>query len=356
MKRSGFTLVEVLVAVTVLALLILVMTQVVGNAGKVIASSNKMQSADDQARLLFDRLTNDIANLVRRPDLDALFSRQAGNDRLFFFSEAPAYFDPSNGVLFPGSSSSDPKNTLSLIGYRINSSNQLERLGLGLTWDGGTSSSRPGSVVFLSYLKGVIDPASTLSGVYPSFVGTPPAYNGADTTYWQVMAAQVFRFEICFLLNDGTLSAVPVTKPGSLLNNLSASAGPSLTSDSDAGYSTGSRWFDTAASRGYICLDNSTGAALWQPLGARDIRAVVVAIAVLDEISRKIVTSDQVAALARMFPDETDSDLASAQPVFMQQKWQKALQSPSFATSAGIPTEAASHVRVYQRYFYLNAP
>ena len=354
--RVGFTLVEMLVAVTVMTMLILITTVIVANASKVMSSSTKMQSADDQARLTFDRLAIDLADLVRRPDLDAIFPKQTGNDRLFFYSEAPAYYNSASSFLFPGANSFDPKNTLSLIGYRINSSNQLERLGMGLTWDGTTSSSTPGSVVFLSYTNGIIDPNSTLAGAYPSQIGGAPAYNGSDTTYWQVLAAQVFRLETCFLLNDGTLSIIPVTNPSTVQNNLTASSAPTVGNDSSAGYSTGSRWFDTNASRGYICLDNSAGAAVWQPLGARDIRAVVVAIAVLDQISQKIVTSAQLATLAGMFQDETSTDLASSPPTLMQQKWEKILQSSSFATQAGIPAQAAAYVRVYQRYFYFNAP
>ncbi len=356
----AFTLVEMLVAVTVLTILILITTEIVANTSRMISSSNKMQSADEQARMTFDRLSTDIANLVRRPDLDAIFPKQTGNDQLFFYSEAPAYFDTSNSSLFPGSNNPDPKNPLSLIGYRINSSYQLERLGLGLTWDGTTP---PGSVVFLSYLNGLIDPKSTLPGAYPEEIGSAPSYNGSDTTYWQAMAAQVFRLEICFLLNDGTLSTIPMVDPNpnnSNTNlpsdNIAAAGPPSVSTDSSAGYSTGSRWFDTVASRGYICLNNSLGAAVWQPLGARDVRAIVVAIAVLDETSQKIVTSSQIASLAGKLPDEAATDLTSTPPVLMLQKWQALLQSPSFATAAGIPAQAASFVRVYQRYFYFNAP
>jgi len=360
-ERGAFTLVEMLVALTVLTVLILITTEIISNTSRVISSSNKMQSADEQARMTFDRLATDIANLVRRPDLDAIFPKQTGNDQLFFYSEAPAYFDTSNTALFPGSSSSDPKNPLSLIGYRVNSSYQLERLGLGLTWDAGTAS--PGAVVFLSYKGGVIDPLSTLPGAYPNEIGNSPSYYGSDTTYWQTMAAQVFRLEICFLLDDGTLSTIPMVNPNPNnanpnlpFNNVAASGPPSIATDSSASYSTGSRWFDVADSRGYICLNNTLNAAVWQPLGARDIRAIVVAIAVLDEASQKIVTSSQIATLAGMLPDEAGSDLASTPPVLMQQKWEALLQSPSFAASAGIPAQAASFIRVYQRYFYFNAP
>jgi len=359
-RGRGLTLIEVLVAVVVLAILILIATQLVGHTGRVIASSNKTQSTDDQARLMFDRLAADFSGMVRRPDLDALFVCRPGDDRFFFYGEAPAYFDTANKSLFPGSGGADPKNSLSLVGYRINAAHQLERLGMGLTWDGRSSSSGPGSVVFLSWLNGVVDPASTLSGAYPTVIGSAPAYDVPDasttSSYWQVMAAQIFRMELCFLLVDGTLSTIPAMKPSGVKSNLAASLPPSIGDGSGVGYAPGSRWFDGVASRGYVCLDSSAGAAVWQPLGVRDIRAVVVAAAVLDEASRKIVTAEQVASLARTFQDEGASDLASLPAVLMKQKWQQTLLAPSFSASAGVPPEAAARVRIYQRYFYLNAP
>ena len=46
-------------------------------------------------------------------------------------------------------------------------------------------------------------------------------------------------------------------------NNITSVA-PSVNNDNTEGYSIGSRWFDTTADREYICLDNSTGAAVWK--------------------------------------------------------------------------------------------
>jgi len=358
-RRGSFTLVELLVAITVLSFLILIVTEVIDGTTKVIASSNKRQDADDQARMTLDRIGIDIVNVVRRADLDAVFPKQAGNDKLFFYSEAPAYFDSSNASLFPGASASDPKNILSLIGYHINSAYQLERLGIGLTWDGKATGSQPGSAVYLSRLNGVLDPASTVAGNWPALVGSAPEYSGTDaasSSYWQVFSTQVFRLETCFLLKDGTLSIVPVLNPAATTNNLGASAPPLVTSDSSAGYSTGSRWFDTAAQRGYVCVDNTKGAAVWNAIGTQDLTAVVVAIALLDDASRKIVTTSQLGAAVRALPDAAASALVATPPHLMKKTWQAIVQAPSFAAAAGLSPEAASRIRIYQRYFYLNAP
>ena len=58
------------------------------------------------------------------------------------------------------------------------------------------------------------------------------------------IADQVFRFEYCFLLKDGTYSNIPVLTSNGLQNNTTASAPPAPTNDSTQSYSTGSRWFD----------------------------------------------------------------------------------------------------------------
>ncbi|HEY8965499.1 MAG TPA: prepilin-type N-terminal cleavage/methylation domain-containing protein [Candidatus Methylacidiphilales bacterium] len=354
----GFTLIELLVAVAVLALLVALAVGVVGGTAKAILSSNKRQDADGQARTALDRIGADIANAVRRADLDAIFPKAAGNDRMFFHSEAPAYFDASNALLFPGSSASDPKSILSLVGYRIEGDSGLERLGLGLTWAGKASGSGSGAAVYLSRVagSGVIDPASTLSGAWPAAVGQPPNYDGSDATYWRVLSPQVFRMETCFLLKDGTLSVLPVLRPSGKTNNLGAQAPPTAASDAGAGYVPGSRWFDAAAQRGYVCVDNTAGAAVWNAVGTGDLAAVVVALAILDASSRQTVPASALRAVALALPDAGAGDLAASPPRLMKRTWQAVVQAPSFAQSSGLPPEAAARVRVYQRYFYLNSP
>lgn len=47
------------------------------------------------------------------------------------------------------------------------------------------------------------------------------------------------------------------------LNNRSASTAPGVGDDDADGYEVGSRWWDTTADKEYVCLDASTGAAVW---------------------------------------------------------------------------------------------
>jgi hypothetical protein len=54
-----------------------------------------------------------------------------------------------------------------------------------------------------------------------------------------------------------------VTPAAAIQNNLSATVSPSVTDDSDAGYSVSSTWFNTNKGRLWICTDVTVGAAVW---------------------------------------------------------------------------------------------
>ena len=120
--------------------------------------------------------------------------------RCYFFSEATKYFD---------SSISDPaKSSLALVGYRINSSFQLERLSRGLTWDGQVGPSpAPGSMVFLTP-SGSLTPVSnsTIAGNWAAVVGAGPGYSNGTGADYHVIGDQVYRLEVSFLQSNGTIS------------------------------------------------------------------------------------------------------------------------------------------------------
>ena len=365
---DGFTLVEMLVATAVLVLLVAMVTQLTNSAGTTITNSGKTMDADSEARLIFDRMANDFAKMVKRTDVDYVFCKStmagAANDAMFFYSEAPAFYD--NATI-----SSSSKNTAALIGYRINSSFQLERLGKGLTWDGATNSSssppNPGGVVFLTSGAGAIplfnttiagDGSTTNPGNW-STIGTATGASGASSAFsdgtdpdYHVLAEQVYRLAIAFLLNDGTVSARPILAnteiSGSNSPTLYTGSDPVSTSDSTQNYAVGSRWCNTNNGQCYICVNATPHAAVWNRIGIQDISAIIVGIGILDTTSRQIAKS--MNALVAALPNP---DLTSNPPTLMAQTWGSAVNSSNFAAKCGIPQSAASHVRIYQRYFYL---
>lgn len=305
MKRNGyhqaFTLTELLVALSVLTLLTTFVAQLVNNATIVTAHSRKRADADGQARLVFDRMAGDFAKMLKRSDVDYLFCKRAGNDRMFFYSEAPAYYDGA-------SSSIKPRSSTALLGYRINSHYQIERLGKQLSW-GGNSGTQPGSTIFLTYpAPTVATPkptplaSSLLENNWPDAIGSAPTYDGTDNDY-HVLADQVCRFEFCFQMKDGTYVLEPTGNAGATIHSL------------------------------------------------KDVVAIVVGLVVLDSASQQIA---DISKVSDAFDDPTVAKITANPPVLMGESWREKLLQPGFAQSAGIPQPAASQIRIYERYFPLN--
>jgi hypothetical protein len=190
--HAAFTLAELLVSVGVLVLLVLLATQLLNSAATITTLGHKQMDADSQARQVLDRMAIDFAQLVKRSDVDfwakgtvapnSAGGAMAGNDQITFYSTVPGYY-PSSGSQSP----------VSLVAYRINSQNQMERMGKGLVWNGVSSTDTP--VVFMPI---------KISAAFPT-AGTGPGSG------YEVTGSQVFRFEYCYLRTDGTLSITPPT-------------------------------------------------------------------------------------------------------------------------------------------------
>ena len=183
--QTGFTLVELLVAVSILTVIILAVTRLFDSASAVASNGNRRLDADAHARPLVDRMALDFAKMLKRSDLDYYLkepsSPQAGNDQLAFFCDLSGYY-PSTGSQSP----------LSLVAYRINSVSQMERMGKGLVWNGVSTTNA--SLVFLPIRLTDLWLAAT--------------NNNPDPDY-EVVGNQTFRFEYCYLLSNGTLSVTP---------------------------------------------------------------------------------------------------------------------------------------------------
>ena len=94
----------------------------------------------------------------------------------------------------------------------------------------------------------------------------------------------------------------------------------------------------------------------------QNLWAVMVAIAVLDPNSQKLVNASSYSSLVAALPEFSGTqtiplssssapDAAQMDPILSV--WHAALNSSDFAHTAGIPQQAAQQVRIYQRIFYL---
>lgn len=89
-SNKAFTLVEMLVSITVLTLIVLLISRLFNSASALITSGNKRMDVDGQARPLLDRMAMDFAQMVKRSDVDyyvkSSSNAQAGNDQIAFYS------------------------------------------------------------------------------------------------------------------------------------------------------------------------------------------------------------------------------------------------------------------------------
>lgn len=352
-SKSGFTLVEVLVACSILVLIVLLASQMINSSYQSVKGSRRLIDSDRVARMVFDRIGLDISKISRNSSMDIYFGKKKGNDKIYFFSEAPAGFE----------SEISEKNTISLIGYQINDNYEdeppftgLMRLGKGLSWGNSSSSSIP-SMINLTFPSGsyLPEPLSTIEGNNVSGAWPGATSDNSSDPDQHLLGAQVFRFEYYFLLKDGSYSTKPVMDKTSFSNNLSASTPPTILSDVKGGYRSGSRWWDEVHARGYRCTNPANGNASWRPLGLDDVSAIIINIAILDKNSIAIVSrlSDMI-QLQEQFQDAEEKSLRSDPPEVLMEEWNKTLSSMIANPPANIPKVVAGQIRLYQQVFTIN--
>ena len=176
----GFTLVEILTAVTVLAFLSVMLVQIISVA--IQETNTTLHAADtvSQTRFLLDRFGNDWDSRLRRSDIPLSCLKNPGNDTLSFFSGV-------NG--FTGSS---VRPQISQVDYYVNPGNAtvspyVQRGVLNMSW---TSTNNPLPMG-----------TSNLSLIFSQG-------GSASTSDYQTVSDDTFRLEVCFVLRStGHISA-----------------------------------------------------------------------------------------------------------------------------------------------------
>jgi hypothetical protein len=325
-KGTGaFTLAELLVSVGVLVLLVLLATQLLNSAATITTLGHKRMDADSQARQVLDRLAIDFAQMIKRSDVDYYLKSSApaplrsvlqlGNDQIGFYSTVPGYY-PSTGAQSP----------VSLVAYRVNSQNKLERMGKGLVWNAVSNTDTP--VVFIPIPVASPLPVGELPVPTPTPLPAPAwpqAGNQTADPDYEVVGPQVFRFEYYYLLKGG------INPTGGFLS--------SILSDTP--------WDTRIASH-------------TSPEGMQDIAAVVVDIAVIDPRSKALLTNSQINTLVGSLIDWGTTSCPGCPtqtqwqttPGLVLAQWRAAVD----ANTIGFPLPVLSGIRVYERRFYLSPP
>jgi hypothetical protein len=329
--RAAFTLLELLVSVFVLVIIVFMATQLMSNATAITRTGNRHISTDTQARAVFDRMATDLAQMLKRTDVDYYVkgwnytghgnghgygrgrTGDLGSDQIAFFTHMPGYY-PSGS-----------QSPISIVAYRVNQGTytpnpaylRLERLSRGLLWN-GVSNSNP-AMVFLPV---------TISSLWPWAVNNTNVCGGGGNNnscdpdgYYEIIAPGVFRFEYYYILKSGRATDVPW--------------------NADAGHTSLSG------------------------IGLGDIEAIGVTIAVIDSAGWALIDAANSGSLLDLAGDLADFKSTPGRGVGNQNKYIGALeaswettvetiaQNGQTSTGLPVPPEAAKAIRIYGRTFDL---
>lgn len=283
---AAFTLPEVLVAMAVLTLIVVFAARIVAESSRQSSYANKRLQGNAAATTLFSILSNDVAHMVRRPDveIDVRKNPLTLNDELFFLSQTPGV----SGTVAPKDLSG-----ISLVGYRVDAaSQQLQRLARPLRW------------------------AELEQCLLPNRLGN--LVNTASPEHWHGIGG-FFRFEVAFSHAPGPAPDLP-PQPYSY-----------LTAGGANGYST--------ASLGAV-----------KPSAA--LTSIRVALAYLDEDSRKICSVTQLKEWAEKFCDAYDDPSSEDHGEFVSaDEGTKTTWSDQLNTLTKGPETARQAIRVHQAAF-----
>ncbi len=331
----------------VLAILIGLILRLVSGTTAITGLGQAEMDTDAQARALLNRMGTDLGAMVKRTDVDYYLkgrpitntmgsggAASAQNDLMAFYSEVPGYFTVASG-----SSSTPPPTYVSVVAYRVNSNTMhMERLSKGLDWN-GTALSRGATVYFLpvplaSPLSSPLPspmPNPSPTPVWPQAANASPSPSPPDDLDYEEIGPQVFRFEYYYVLNNQPAGfQTPAPSPASNTSTPAPTPLPSVLSNVP---------WDTRVPLSHTDMN-----------GLRDVAAIGVMIAVIDQKSRTLVSNAQLAALAAQMEDSPEG---MADPQVLESNWQQAVnQAP---TSLQFPRTAASAIRIYTRSFPLTA-
>ena len=91
--RGGFTLIELMATMIILAIILIMAVQVTESARLATRLTESKSSNDAIARLTFERIHRDLAQMVVREDARIEFKSKAGNDAFAFLTRAKGFTD-----------------------------------------------------------------------------------------------------------------------------------------------------------------------------------------------------------------------------------------------------------------------
>ncbi len=308
-KRGGFTLVELMVALAVLALLIVILASVIEAASRTIRISDRRIDSTSQTRLVFSCLATDLSHLIKRLDMPVTAQNAAvGATNLLCFFSGVASADPNGNA---------GDRNISVIAYQVaTNANNL----------GPDNNPRPCLI-----RAGKAIPWSTTGYFGLDSTGLPISFSSASfpptlvpqQADFDVLAQGVIRMVIGFQL-------YPDNQPATLQDGTSVA-----NAIGQVVYSPPVRPVTA-----YGGTPTTTGTSV---VDLNRISSVVVGIVVIDQNNLQQLTAVQVASLESQFSVPTNDTLPVA-------SWGATVNSPA-ALPSTVPLPARQALHVFQSFF-----
>jgi hypothetical protein len=342
--EGGFTLAELLVSVFVLLIVLFMVAQLMTSATAITRTGHKHIDTDTQARVVFDRMAVDFAQMIKRTDVDYYVKQKAaynghgnghgcgrgrngdkGSDQIAFFSQVPGYYPAGVGQQSP----------ISLVAYRVNEGNpnnnpaygRLERMAKGLVWNALDNNPNPNSPSPIVFAPGQIAAGTgPWTGPWSAAINNDNNAASRDNDY-EVIGPGVIRFEYYYLLKNGRVTDWPWDRWDDTINRQKISDPPSI--------------------------------------GLSQVEAIAVTIAVIDPAGRALINAIAPDRILDIAADLPDFKSACGRGVGVGQRkigeveagWQGVVESIAQTgwtpSGVAIPPEAAKMIRIYNRYFDL---
>ena len=314
--RHSFTLVEMLAAMAIFAIIFLVIAQIVTTTSASTILSNRNADAAAQARLAFERIGVDLNALVNRPDADFL----AGT------YDTTGNYNPFLLIFSSVGSSSSGNRAISTVAYAMNtSSDNYNRLCLMRA----TSTIPWTTSAFMGYQA---------NGYPYAITNLAPA-----STAYNILAPGVIGLAIGFQL-------YPDSQPITLMDGSTVANGSGATPGS--GNALGQIVYSPPLRTGSTYVDTSR------------IAAIVIGVVTLDLNDLNQLSAAQVQTLAQQFSTTDLSANGSTPPAngklpangqLPVQVWQPIINSLSTNTSLGIPLPTLKALQAYDRFYPISS-
>lgn len=336
--RAGFTLVELLVAMAVLALILVLVGQIISHTSSTIGSSTRNISVDQMAGTVLDRIGAELSAMVTKgPATLIAIKNTSGSDGLAFVSngrgEDLGYATNSIRLsvwgcgVAPQSDYVASGSTSTALPMVCLGSGALLFNGTNGSWEQATTNMLISNTVLQAAAN---DVSNWMSATAP--VTTAGAGLGAP----EPLNLGTFRLEVCFLRSDGQLingsgtstNALPLNR-----NFLSSAAAGSVTQ------------YPVAFNAKDTNLYDANGNPLY-------VRAIVVGIAVIDPQSQKQLGPTLLNKLSstNVFPKAADG-----QSPLQAWDFSRVNSSPvTYNQLSSISPLALRYIHIYQRYFYVD--